>query len=376
MAHTDPFDAGHINFEGPKTNRFHDNGPSLPTEDEGNPFAELNFTDSAQQQRETIREAAAEPPTPRSSPRPAGSTPSLPHKAKRKTPKGRGKAKKSFFPLNTSSQPPHNPSVIGTVKLPVSGSFVVTTCTRKGGVGSTTCLFAIGNALAEHRNAKVIIADFTPEGGELNDLVVTEHDATIGDFAAVVDTVSSYRHVRQFTSMCPSGLEVLGTNTSRVNEPPLTPDKAQAIIDCLTRHYDIVLVDAGSVIRSPTLTKLLERTDHLLIVSAGAGGMRGGIWTANHLTDQVTFPSSHCRHLVDGMTVIINEAFQSSVVSPEKAAEAFEQVGRKAVRVPFDPAVEGGAPFDLSAASASFQNAITEAAASIVSVVRAERSPR
>jgi MinD-like ATPase involved in chromosome partitioning or flagellar assembly len=273
----------------------------------------------------------------------------------------------------SSSQVSHLTPTIGR-KL--GGSTVLCVVGRGG---KTTLSTVLGHVLADQRadaTRHVLVVDATAEGGDLCDLVVREHPATVDDLLQNLDTVTSYRHVREFTSLSPSGLEFLVSDPNRVDVSDVTAEDLGCLLDVLRQHYDTIILDTSAGIRDPLHAEALRQADHLVMVSAGAGGMRKGTWTLNQLTSDQGFYRGDFRSLVDGMTVIVNDVYAHSAVDSSAVAEYFSSVVHETVVAPFDKAVEGGAPVDPAALSPALHDAVTRAAAAIVATVAAERNVR
>lgn len=254
------------------------------------------------------------------------------------------------------------------------GGPAVITVIGKG--GKTMTAAGIGHAFASERDGKVIVVDMCTEGGDLGDLVVRESSATVDDLLRNIDTVTSYRHVREFTSIAPSGLEFLVTDPNVADVPDITADDLACILTVLRQHYDLIILDTDAGIRDKVHAEALLQADHLVMVSAGAAGMRRGSWMINQLSSQRGHYEGKYVPLVDGMTVVVNDLFPNSSVDSPAVASYFADRVRETIISPFDAAVEGGAPIDPAAVSADLRAAWIRAAAAIATTVGAERNAR
>ena len=270
----------------------------------------------------------------------------------------------------SSSQVTHLTPTIGRK---IGGSAVLAVV---GNGGRTTTAVGLGHILAAERPGRVIVVDATAEGGDLCDLVVREQGATVDDLLKNLDTITEYRHIREFTCLSPSGLEFLVSDPNNIDVPDVTGEDLACLLSVLRPHYDIIILDTAAGIRDDLHTEALRQADHLVMVSSGASGMRRGIWTINQLTSTSGHYEGQYHSLVDGMTVIVNDIFPNSSVDATAVADAFIPIAHETVIAPFDPAVEGGAPFDPDAVTGPLRDAWTRASAALIATIAAERNPR
>ena len=395
MADQDPFQRGQITFKGSKDSTSNA-APDSPDDnipvatDSPNEFGNLDFGDNKPQPpaprrrrrpRKTLPQAAPivpdakpEDTTPVQKPRRAPAS-----QVRTKTLSTRKPTKKRGL-FRREKNADHGQHLLGTVQQTMgrdsNARSVLTFISKKGGVGCSTAVIGVGHILSEMQTVRVLAIDATPDGGDLGDMVVREHNATITDLLAVMDTITEYRHVREFTNQTSSGLEVLAADPNQIDASQLSAEDFKAVISLLQNHFEIILIDTGSDVRSELTRAILDVTDHLIMVTAGASGMRSGIWTANQLASPQGYFQGSYRRLVDGMSTVVNELFPSSTVDTQKVIESFEKIGRKATAVPFSPQIEGGAPIDYAALDSDVRSSFLEVAANVVTTVRAERIAR
>jgi Mrp family chromosome partitioning ATPase len=81
----------------------------------------------------------------------------------------------------------------------------------KGGVGKTTCTFALGNLLASHLRLRVLAVDANRDFGTLASLAPdkTRVERSLADLLADLDRVHSAPELSPYVSPLPTGLHVL-----------------------------------------------------------------------------------------------------------------------------------------------------------------------
>ncbi|WP_335981180.1 SAV_2336 N-terminal domain-related protein [Streptomyces sp. CA2R106] len=153
------------------------------------------------------------------------------------------------------------------IRTPVLSCHRIAVLSLKGGVGMTTTTAVLGATLAGERQDKVLAIDANPDGGTLGRRVRRETGATVRDLVDALPRVRGYRDIRRFTSLAPSGLEVLANDVDPEARTALTDEDYRRVVDVLGRHYPLILTDAGAGLLYSAMRGVLDLADQLIVVT-------------------------------------------------------------------------------------------------------------
>jgi pilus assembly protein CpaE len=160
---------------------------------------------------------------------------------------------------------------------------VVAVAGAKGGVGTTT--LALHTALAAVRSRgepSVCLVDFDLQAGDVGMLLDVAHHRSSIDLVDVADALSApqlestvYRH--------PSGMRVLLSPAEGERGEEMTAPAARGILGALKSTYDVVVVDAGTVVTEASAAAI-EIAERVMVVvtpdvpALKAANRLGALW--------------------------------------------------------------------------------------------------
>jgi len=138
----------------------------------------------------------------------------------------------------------------------------------KGGVGKTTCTFALGNLIASHLRKRVLALDANPDFGTLASLAPDRErsEKTMLELVEDLDRLRSAPELEPYVSPLSSGLHVLAAPRPEVMAE-MTPELYGQLLAFIGRYYDVVCLDLGTGVHDPLAQFALSRSDQALVVS-------------------------------------------------------------------------------------------------------------
>ncbi|MEU1421740.1 MinD/ParA family protein [Kitasatospora sp. NPDC005751] len=228
------------------------------------------------------------------------------------------------------------------VRTPLHRSYRIAVVGLKGGVGKTSVTLALGSVLAETRSDKVIAVDANPDTGTLSGRVHRETTATVQDLLVAAPSITGYMDIRRFTSLTPSGLEVLGNDPDPAVATAFGGEDYQRLVDLLARQYPIVLSDCGTGLLHGATRAVLDLADQLVIAAtASLDGASGADATLEWLHANGYGPLAR-----RSVTVVSGVRGTGRVVKAEHLVAHFESLCRAAVVLPFDEHLALGGTFE------------------------------
>lgn len=255
----------------------------------------------------------------------------------------------------------HN-SLVERARRPLRGCYRIAMLSQKGGVGKTTITASLGATLAGVRGGdRVVAVDANPDRGTLAQKVPVQTPATVRHLLRDAEGISSYADVRRYTSMGPSRLEVLASESDpAVSEAFGSADYTQAL-GVLEQFYSVVLTDCGTGMLHSVMSAVIERADVLVVVSSGSvDGARSASATLDWL-------DAHGHEdLVQNSIAVVNAVRpRSGKVDMTKVVDHFARRCRVVCQVPFDPHLEEGAEIDMERLRPATREALLELAAAV-----------
>ena len=151
----------------------------------------------------------------------------------------------------------------------LSRANVVTVVSPKGGVGKTTCTFALGNLLADRTRLRTIAVDANPDFGTLAALAPdrARSERTLADLLADIEQIHTAADLRSYVSILPSGLHLLGAPFDAPLMARLGPDSYGELIALLATFYELVLLDLGTGVAGELAQFAIGRADQIVLVT-------------------------------------------------------------------------------------------------------------
>ncbi|QVJ03519.1 MinD/ParA family protein (plasmid) [Nocardiopsis eucommiae] len=125
---------------------------------------------------------------------------------------------------------------------------------------------ALGSVLASLRETRVIALDGNPDLGTLADRVQPDTELTMRDLVSDIESVHRYSDLRRYTSTNDSRLRVLAGGSPAAGEDPYATHAYGLTLGLLEQHYDLLLTDCGTGLRTPVMSSILRACDQVVIV--------------------------------------------------------------------------------------------------------------
>lgn len=261
---------------------------------------------------------------------------------------------------------------IQTIRRPTH-SHRVAVASHKGGVGKTTTSLALGTVLSMFRNDSTVLIDANPDVGTLGSQLTGEkmHQRTVRDLVANADQIRSVQHVRDFTHIAPSRLEVLASDSDPHKARSTSREDYDVAQQVLGTFRDIVITDTGTDMTSSIYDGIIDYTDTLVIAATTAVE---DARLAHHTLR--TWHERGTNHrgaaLVPNAVVAIQVKTSGEVVTRDHLREVFG-FARRVVFIPSDPFLAEGTRFDWDTLRPDTQDAFIELAAAVAEDFRPEQ---
>ncbi|HEY2500786.1 MAG TPA: AAA family ATPase [Mycobacterium sp.] len=262
-------------------------------------------------------------------------------------------------------------NLVAQVNRPLRGSYRIAVLSLKGGVGKTTITATLGSTFASIRGDRVVAVDANPDRGTLSQKIPLETSATVGQLLHDAGTIERYSDVRRYTSMGPSGLEILASESDPSISDAFSADDYTRTQDILERFYGLVLTDCGPGLLHSAMSSVLEKADLLIVVSsASIDGARSASATLDWLDAH-----GHQEKVRNSIAVINAVRSRTGKVDMNKVVDHFSRRSRAVRLIPFDPHLEEGAEISLGLLRRGTREALTELAAVVADGFPGERNP-
>jgi putative peptide zinc metalloprotease protein len=247
---------------------------------------------------------------------------------------------------------------IARVRTTLTGPRRVVILSRKGGAGKTTTTLMLGHTLATHRGDRVVALDANPDAGSLIYRVRRESPATVTNLLGERDLITKYADLRAYTSQAPSRLEVIASDDDPTISQTLGDRDYRNVLDLLTQHYNLILVDTGTGILDNAIQGILREADQIVVVMPPAlDGARVAAGTLDWLDQH-----GHADLVASAVAVINTTRGRSRWVQLDEIESHFSDRCAGTVRIPWDPALDSGAAVDLDDLRSSTRDAYLELA--------------
>ncbi|MGH3551763.1 MAG: MinD/ParA family ATP-binding protein [Mycobacterium sp.] len=161
----------------------------------------------------------------------------------------------------------HDRALRDRVRASVDSAFPIAVLNLKGGVGKTTVVEALGSTFASARDDPVIAVDV--DAGDLADRHGRVNALTLVDLLAG-RPVTRYPDVRAHTCRNVAGLEVLGLPDYAHRDWLIERDDVVKAFSILRKHYSVVLMDCGKMLKSPVMEAVLLESRALVVVTSAS----------------------------------------------------------------------------------------------------------
>ena len=200
---------------------------------------------------------------------------------------------------------------------------MVTFVGAKGGVGTSTVALHMALLAAKaDRTRRVCLVDLDLQQGGLAHLLDVTPRRTIADLALVAEGISG-RNIDESVFVHRSSLRLLPAPKNGEQAEDVDARAARQILAAVKGHYDVVVVDAGSVLSEVGATALELSDDVFLVTTADVAALRAG-------RDKVRMLARLHVRKEDEILTIVNRVSPKQEVQPDLARRV---VGTEITRV-------------------------------------------
>ncbi len=217
----------------------------------------------------------------------------------------------------------------------------------KGGVGTTTVATNIAIAAVATRPDRVVLVDLALQFGGVATLLNLDPKQTLADVVREESAIREPELLRTFAMRHDSGLHVLAAPATPEATDSVTPAHVKQILSTLLEGYDMVVIDAGSMLDERTLTIFEAAETVLLPITPEIGALKAMHALLEHMGE--TGSIGHKSMFV------LNSVFAREILKP-RDVESF--LGAKmSAELPYDAflylkAVNEGVPIVTGAPTA------------------------
>ena len=199
----------------------------------------------------------------------------------------------------------------------------------KGGVGTTTIAVNIAALAAQVHPGRALLVDLDLQFGQVATHLNLAASHSIIDLARDEESVRDPEMLAPFLAEHESGLRVLPAPGSPELAQLVTGRNVERLISGLTSVFDVVVVDAGSVLDERSLA-VLEHADRIVIpITAELGSLKALSTMLDYLNE--------IGSLMSKATFVLNNIFAKELL---KASDIEGALGtRIAMELPYDPLV-------------------------------------
>ncbi|MFK4144273.1 SAV_2336 N-terminal domain-related protein [Streptomyces sp. NPDC004065] len=265
-------------------------------------------------------------------------TPLDPPRSADRGPAGRGLRLPRFAPARKELE-----RRLERLRVPLPHSRRLTLLSAAHYSGRATVTVLLGSLLAAVRAEPVLALDGAPADGTLDFFLPRDRNPAVPRDLAALPPGPSYEAVRRCTTRLASGLEVVAHRAGHVGSNPAHAQEYTRILAHTAAHYPFVLTDWAPLRLDASAEVVLDRTDQLIVCCG----------TDDHSLDEAVGAIRAVRGTGRGSLAREALVAASDIHGPsgrELPAEFARRLGvdpLQVVRVPFDPAVQAGAPEPL-----------------------------
>ncbi len=200
---------------------------------------------------------------------------------------------------------------------------MVTFIGSKGGVGTSTLALHVALLAAKSdRGRRVCLVDLDLQQGGLAHLMDVTPRRTIADLALVAEGISG-RNIDESVFIHRSGLRLLPAPKHGEQAEDVDARAARQVLAAVKGHYDVVVIDAGSVLSEVGATALELSDDVMLVTTADVAALRAG-------RDKVRMLARLHIRKEDEILTVVNRVSPKQEVQPDLARRI---IGTQTTRV-------------------------------------------
>ncbi|HEY5638769.1 MAG TPA: AAA family ATPase [Dehalococcoidia bacterium] len=193
---------------------------------------------------------------------------------------------------------------------------VVTVFGAKGGVGKTTVATNLGVALAANLGQSVALVDGDNSFGDVADMLELSAERSIVDVVGDLETLER-GNVAECLQEHESGLWVLPAPRDAMQWRNVTPENLRAIVNLLSRRFDIILIDTAAMLSDLSLAALDEASMVLWVTSTDFSSINNSMAGLESLR-QMSYPEGRIR-------LVMNVNSSEDGVRPAKIEEVLKR---------------------------------------------------
>ena len=230
----------------------------------------------------------------------------------------------------------------------------------KGGVGTTTIAVNVAMAAAARRPDRTLLIDLDLQWGQVATHLNLKPRQTIADLARDEPAQLEPEFVRTYATRHDAGLWVLAAPPRPDMAESILPAHVEQILKTSLEAFDIVIVDAGSVLDERSLTAFDRADNVVLAVCPEIAALRAVASLLEYLAETSSAAAK--------MTFVLNQMFARELVKPNQVESS---LGVKVTtELPYDPfiylkAVNEGVPVVQGAPRSPAAERLTKLAASL-----------
>jgi MinD-like ATPase involved in chromosome partitioning or flagellar assembly len=259
------------------------------------------------------------------------------------------------------------PTVAGEVAervaLPIVGNRYLAVVGAVGGAGASTVSTLLGQVLATCRSDRVVLADAAAMPGGVGELAGIDTQGALRKMLAAETSIHGCAELARFVGRTTNRLDIAGLGPA---DNPLTADEYRRVSAMLSRFYDLLITDAGSVPSLSAMVPVLGITDLVVVVApATAHGLRNLDRLLDALLDD--------GNLVPSQTLVaINGLHRRSSVDVAHIRAVVADRCSSLTTIPWDPHLAPGSTVDLRGLHPTTLRAVTAAASALVDALNAD----
>jgi pilus assembly protein CpaE len=165
------------------------------------------------------------------------------------------------------------PAPAAAVEAPAKCAKIVTVFSTKGGVGKTVVATNLGVALAQRKDARVVLLDLDLQFGDTGIMLQLAPDRTIADAVQSFERLDP-EMLEGFLADHPSGLRVLLAPVHPEDAENITVSRVAGIIDMLKTMVDFIVIDTPAEFSEVVLTAIDHSDEVYAIVTMDVAAIK------------------------------------------------------------------------------------------------------